>query len=136
MEVAVATTARRAILRNAKIIVFTPDVIHAWLLSSLSERAVLNFLQNISLIVIDEVHNYTGVFGSNAGFLFRRIQHVMQLLGRQPQFLCASATIAEPNSHLAKLTGLPFELIGPESDTSPRHELTIQLMVPPAEVDF
>jgi len=132
----VPMASRPAILRNAKVLILTPDIIHAWLLSNLSDKSVLNFLQCVSLIVVDEVHNYTGVFGSNAAFLFRRIQHLMNLLGASPKYICASATISEPSEHLRNLFGLDFTLIGPEFDTSPKHELEIQLVVPPRSADL
>lgn len=127
---------RPTIVRNSKVLILTPDIIHAWLLSNLSDRFILNFLRSVSLIVIDEVHNYTGVFGSNAAFLFRRMQHIMNLLGASPKYICASATISEPTKHLKKLFGLEFTLIGSEFDTSPKHEIEILLLVPPRSTDL
>lgn len=46
-----------------------------------------------------------------------------------PQFVCASVTISDPIVHLDKLFGLPFEVIGPEFDTSPKHEVNIVMLV-------
>ena len=132
----VPMASRSAILRNSKVLILTPDIIHAWLLSNLSDKYVLNFLRCVSIIVVDEVHNYTGVFGSNAAFLFRRIQHVMNLLRASPKYICASATISEPNKHLRSLFGLDFTLVGPELDTSPKHKIEIQLVVPPMSADL
>lgn len=126
----VAMSSRVAVLRRASILIMTPDIIHAWLLSNLSEKSVVSFLRNLSLIVVDEVHEYNGVFGSNAGFLFRRMQHIMALLRVSAEYICASATIADPASHLRKLFGVDFELIGPELDTSPKFGVTVQLMSP------
>lgn len=130
IEGGVSTNSRAGILRSSTAVIMTPDVIHSWLLSNLSEKAVANFLRKLSCIVVDEVHNYTGVFGSNSAFLFRRIQHAMNLLGASAQYLCASATIAEPVKHLGSLFGERFELIGPDLDTSPRHAVGINLMSP------
>lgn len=132
----VPVSSRLQVMRNSSVLLFTPDVIHAWLLSRLSERAVLGFLRQISLIVVDEVHNYTGVFGSNSGYLFRRLQHVLGLLGRSPQFLCASATVAEPTKHLRRLFGLDFAVVGAEADTSPKHQVRVQLLNPPGSADL
>ena len=132
----VPIASRLNILRNSKVIILTPDVIHAWLFSNLSDKSVLNFLKNVSIVVVDEIHSYTGVFGSNAAFLFRRMQHIMSLLGASPKYICASATISEPQKHLQKLFGLDFTLIGSELDTSPKHELEIQLLVPPGTADL
>lgn len=127
---------RPSILKESRILICTPDIIHAWFLSHLNEKEVLKFLQELSLIVIDEVHTYTGVFGSNAAFLFRRLRHLMSLLGKSPRFIGASATISKPEKHLKSLLGLEFLVIGEKDDTSPRHPLEIHLANPPGESDF
>ena len=53
---------RHRVLSDLQIVVFTPDIIHAWLLSNLSNKKVLSFLEKVDLIVVDEVHTYSGVF--------------------------------------------------------------------------
>jgi DEAD/DEAH box helicase domain-containing protein len=60
----------------------------------------------------------------------------MALLGRSPQFLCASATIAEPLKHLRQLFGLNFTNVGAETDTSAKYEVEVQLITPPGTADF
>lgn len=128
---------RLGILERARVVVFTPDIIHAWLFSNLKEPAVIQFLRSVRLIVVDEVHAYSGVFGSNAAFLFRRLQHLLALLHTQPpRYICASATIARPEQHLASLFGQSFELIGPDYDTSPRHPLEVYLVEPAGQERF
>jgi len=132
----IPTHTRSEILRNSQVLILTPDIIHAWLMYNLSDKAVINFLAKISLIVVDEIHNYTGVFGSNSAYLFRRMQHLMNLLGSSPQYIAASATIADPELHLKKLLGLNFKIIGPDLDTSPRQEVAIKLVEPPSTKDL
>jgi DEAD/DEAH box helicase domain-containing protein len=127
---------RKIILKNCQIVIMTPDVIHAWLLSNAGERDVIKFIANVKLFIVDEVHTYTGVFGSNAAFLFRRIRHIMSLVNSKPQFLCASATMASPDKHLLNLFGLPFEIIGPDLDTSPKYEVKIIMLRPPEVGDY
>ncbi len=127
---------RKILMRNSKILIFTPDVVHAWLMANLNVDYVRKVLSAASLIVLDEVHNYAGVFGSNMAFLLRRLQHVMDLLGVSPRFICASATIANPQEHLQKLTGLSFDVVGPEHDGSPKHPTDIHLTVPPRSADL
>ena len=127
---------RAAIVRRSSILITTPDIIHAWLLSNLSEKSVVEFLRELALIIVDEIHNYTGVFGSNSGFLFRRLKHLMQLLETSAQYICASATIAEPQKHLSNLFGQDFSLIDSEFDTSPRFPMSINLMTPTTEEDL
>ncbi len=127
---------RQSILERSRVVVFTPDIIHAWLFSNLNQPTVINFLREVRLIVVDEVHAYSGVFGSNAAFLFRRIAHLLTLLGRKPQYICASATIARPAAHLKALFGREFTLVGPDQDTSPRFPLEVILAEPSGEQRF
>lgn len=132
----VNTVERPKILAECRVIVFTPDIIHAWLLSAVSTPPALNFLRYLSLIVIDEAHTYSGVFGSNSAFLFRRLQHASRKLGAHPRFIASSATVASPETHLASLTGEQFAVIGAESDTSARAQLTTLLVAPPKDHDL
>jgi DEAD/DEAH box helicase domain-containing protein len=132
----VAPTFRHQVLSDSQIVVFTPDIIHAWLLSNLSNKKVLSFLKKVDLIVVDEVHTYSGVFGSNAAFLFRRLQHLFRMLAKEPQFICASATIGNPEKHLLNLFGLDFTIITKEYDTSPKNQVDIYLANPPGLQDF
>lgn len=131
----VARKQRADILREARVVLFTPDVIHAWLLPSVDTQEVVDFLRSLRLMVVDEVHTYTGVFGSNAAFLFRRWRHLMHLAGNpEPRWLVASATLRDARQHLHQLTGLDFEVVDESRDGSPQHELEI-LMVRPPEGD-
>ena len=125
---AVAQTEREKIIKNSSIIIMTPDVVHAWLLSKVSNSPIANFIKNISLVVIDEAHTYSGVFGSNSAFLFRRLQHLISLAGGSYQFIAASATINNPMEHLEKLTGLKYSIIGNEHETSPKKKTNIILV--------
>ncbi|HHU85217.1 MAG TPA: DEAD/DEAH box helicase, partial [Peptococcaceae bacterium] len=127
---------RKGVLKKSKVVIMTPDIIHTWLLSNIGDRDIINFLLKVSLIIVDEVHTYTGVFGSNAAYLFRRFRHLLAMAGRNLQFICASATMANPEDHLNNLFGVPFTLIGEDLDTSPKHEVEIVLLVPPRKEDF
>ena len=122
------------ILKRSSVVIMTPDVIHAWLLSNL-ERSVQKFLSNLQLIVIDEAHTYSGVFGSNSAFLFRRITQISRMLGAEPQFVAASATINNPQEHLTQLTGEQFDIIDSEYDTSGRKASRLFMVNPPVEKD-
>jgi len=122
---------RPRILRDNQVLILTPDIIHAWLMRGLSDKAVVDLLGKVSIIIVDEIHNYTGVFGSNSAYLFRRMRHLMSLLGGSPQYIAASATIAGPEVHLKRLVGLDFKIIDSKFDTSPSHEVKITLVSPP-----
>jgi len=132
----VSISMRSEIIKRSQVIIATPDVIHAWLMSNLSNRQVMQFISSLSLIVIDEIHNYTGVFGSNAAFLFRRLQLALNMVGKSYSFVCASATISKPEDHLFKLLGKEFKIIDESLNTSPKESLTLKLVNPPQNKDL
>lgn len=132
----VPVKARAQILRQSHVVVMTPDVMHAWMLPNANERSVRTFLQHLRLVVVDEAHAYTGVFGSNSGFLFRRLRHLCNLLGGDPRFVAASATIARPEEHLRLLTGLEYSIVDDQFNGAKRHPNTIQLVNPPPGDDL
>ena len=75
------------------------------------------FFRGLKYVVIDEAHIYRGIFGSHVANILRRLRRVCSFYGSTPQFICCSATIANPGEHAEKLTGLPFEVIN--EDGSP-----------------
>ncbi len=119
---------RDAVLKRARVIVMTPDVCHAWLMSSLAMPMVKTFVSALSTLVMDEAHTLEGVFGSNSSFLIRRLiaarNHLLsnKATERPLQFVTATATIANPGEHLKQLTGAEFSIIDHEADGAPRHE--------------
>lgn len=123
---------RNLILERCNVLVVTPDVIHSWFLSNLDKPRVKTFFRNLALVVIDEVHVYRGVFGSNSAYLFRRINFVCEQLklnnSDSVQFLCASATINNPHDFLRQLTGLEFSLVDQEYESSPKHKIDVFLL--------
>jgi DEAD/DEAH box helicase domain-containing protein len=132
----IATSRRPQILKDHRVIVATPDVLHAWFMSHLDEPSVKQFFKGLHLLIVDEVHTYTGVLGSNSAYLFRRLQQATTLLGKRPHIFAASATIREPERHLRQLFGVNFALVGPDQDTSPRHRISVHMMRPPASGDL
>ena len=118
---------REDILRTARIVVMTPDVCHAWLMSRLSSHVVRKFVQSLSTIVMDEAHTLEGVFGSNYAFLIRRLISTRRYLrddaDQQPlQFIAATATIKNPGQHLKQLTGFDFIVVDHERDGAPQYD--------------
>lgn len=127
----VPVSMRAQILDTCRVVILTPDVMHAWLLGNLNLKPVRAFIRATRLMIIDEVHTFTGVFGSNAAFLFRRFEHALKTLTRKRlQYVCASATIQDPATHLTQLTGRTFTLIGPDRDGSPRHPVHLHFLRP------
>ena len=131
---------REDILRKARIIVMTPDVCHAWMMSRLSTPMVSDFVQSLSLIVMDEAHSLDGVFGSNFAFVIRRLitvrKHLIQDKTKTLQFVAATATIKDPGDHLQQLTGSEFSVINHEADGSPRYERLIAHVACPLGSEF
>ncbi len=123
-------------MRDCRVLTLTPDIIHARVLPNIGRREVREALRNLKLIVLDEVHSYTGVFGSNAAFLLRRLRHCMSLLGGETRFMAASATIRSAVDHLSQLVGLPFAEVGEELETSPRPGADVFLLDPPIGKDL
>ncbi len=79
----------------------------------MNNRAFSKFFKNLKYIVIDEVHTYTGVFGSHSGNILKRLFRVAKLHGNNQniQIIASSATIANPKSFCELLTSKPFEQI-------------------------
>jgi DEAD/DEAH box helicase domain-containing protein len=86
-------------------------------------------LSNLAFVVVDESHVYRGVFGSHVGNVLRRLRRMARVYGAEPQFLLASATIANPAQLGRALTGVDFTVV--EDDAAPRAERTIALWNPP-----
>lgn len=122
---------RKTVLQNSQIVVATPDVIHAFLLGRLNDNtvgeAIQDFIKNVSLVVIDELHIFKGVFGTNSAYLFRRFNNIRRLLKRKSkdfaQYITASATLPNAIEHSFNITGVTgFEEISIQQDASPMAE--------------
>ncbi len=118
---------RRKLRDSGAAIFSNPDMIHAALLPQHGRWA--RFLAGLRYIVLDELHVYNGIFGSNMAHLIRRLLRICRHYGSSPQFVCSSATIANPIELAERLTGLPFELVN--QDGSPRGRKTYVLWNPP-----
>ncbi|MCD7781231.1 MAG: DEAD/DEAH box helicase [Methanosphaera sp.] len=63
------------------------------------------FYSNLKYIIIDEAHQYRGVFGSNMALLIRRLKRICKYYGSHPKFIISTATLANPEEFSQKLTG-------------------------------
>ncbi|WP_274362226.1 DEAD/DEAH box helicase [Paenibacillus thermotolerans] len=102
-------TVRQAIRNAGHIVVTNPDMLHSAILPHHTKWVKL--FENIKFIVIDELHSYRGVFGSHVANVIRRLKRICRFYGSNPQFICASATIANPKEHAEKLIGEKTALI-------------------------
>ncbi|MEE3491261.1 MAG: helicase-related protein, partial [Methanobrevibacter sp.] len=69
------------------------------------------FFENIKYVIIDEAHQYRGVFGSNMALLIRRLKRICKHYGSEPQFIISTATLANPQEFGEKLTGLESKIV-------------------------
>ena len=86
--------ARRAIRGRAHVVLTNPDMLHTGILPH--HPRWVKLFENLRYVVIDELHAYRGVFGSHVANILRRLQRVCRFYGSNPQFICSSATIANP----------------------------------------
>jgi DEAD/DEAH box helicase domain-containing protein len=111
----------------SNLILTNPDMLHVGVLPHHDRWG--DVLSNLRYVVVDEAHVYRGVFGSHVGNVLRRLRRVARVYGADPQFLLASATIANPDELARSLTGLDVTVVG--DDAAPRAERTIALWNPP-----
>ena len=118
---------RRQVRRWANVLLTNPDMLHVGILPNHDRFAEL--LGNLTHVVIDEAHVYRGVFGSHVANVLRRLRRLAAIYGSTPQFLLASATVANPSELAGELIGAPVTVIG--TDTARRSERTVVLWNPP-----
>jgi DEAD/DEAH box helicase domain-containing protein len=118
---------RPAIRRRSNLVLTNPDMLHVALLPN--HKGWGDFLANLEWVVVDEAHTYRGVFGSHVANVLRRLRRLARAYGREPRFLLASATIANPVELAERLVGTEFGLI--DDDGAPRAGREIAMWNPP-----
>jgi DEAD/DEAH box helicase domain-containing protein len=118
---------RWQIRKWANLILTNPDMLHVGLLPHHDRWG--DVLHNLRYVVVDEAHVYRGVFGSHVANVLRRLRRLARAYGADPQFVLASATIANPGELGERLLGVPVTVV--ESDSAPKAERTVALWNPP-----
>jgi DEAD/DEAH box helicase domain-containing protein len=118
---------RWQIRRWANLVLTNPDMLHVGVLPHHDRWA--DVLSNLRYVIVDEAHVYRGVFGSHVANVLRRLRRLAKIHGAEPQFLLASATIANPGGLVDSLLGVQATVIG--DDGAPRAERTVVLWNPP-----
>ena len=118
---------RKTLREEGRVILSNPDMLHQGVLPNHPRWA--RFFQNLRYVVLDEIHTYRGVFGSHVANVLRRLMRICAHYGTPPQFVCCSATIANPKEHAEALTGHPMCLI--DRDGSPRGKRHFAFWNPP-----
>ncbi len=122
-----AADRRWQVRRWANLILSNPDMLHVGVLPHHDRWG--DVLSNLAYVIVDEAHVYRGVFGSHVANVLRRLRRLARVYGAEPQFLLASATIANPGELGARLIGAETAVIG--DDAAPRAERTVALWNPP-----
>ncbi|MEC2056678.1 DEAD/DEAH box helicase [Peribacillus psychrosaccharolyticus] len=100
---------RQVVRKAGHIVITNPDMLHSAILPHHTKWVSL--FENLKYVVIDELHTYRGVFGSHVANVIRRLRRICKFYGSNPQFICTSATIANPKELAEQLTGAPMRLI-------------------------
>ncbi|MGH9572771.1 MAG: DEAD/DEAH box helicase [Candidatus Acidiferrales bacterium] len=119
--------ARKAIRERGHVVLSNPDMLHSGILPHHTKWTRL--FENLCYIVLDELHTYRGVFGSHLANVLRRLARIAQFYGSSPQFICCSATIANPGELASQLTELPMEVV--EENGAPAAEKLFVFYNPP-----
>ena len=120
---------RSRIRKSANIILTNPEMLNAAFLPNHSKYGFDFIFTNLKYVVIDELHSYRGAFGAHLANIFRRMKRVCGYYRSKPQFLCSSATIANPVELAERICGERFALI--DRDGSPAPEKEYRIVQPP-----
>ena len=101
--------ARQAIRTQGDVVITNPDMLHTGILPHHTKW--VTFFQSLKFVVIDELHTYRGVFGSHMTNVLRRLNRICEFYGSKPQFICCSATIANPKDLAERLLEREVHLV-------------------------
>ena len=119
--------ARKAIRERGHIVLTNPDMLHTGILPHHTKW--MRLFENLRYIVLDELHTYRGVFGSHLANVLRRLKRVARFYGSDPQFICCSATIANPGELASQLIEKDVEVV--EENGAPAGEKLFVFYNPP-----
>ena len=103
------TSARKAIRHSGHIVVTNPDMLHTGILPHHTKW--IKLFEKLKYVVVDELHHYRGVFGSHVANVIRRLRRLCEFYNSSPQFICCSATIANPAELAEKVIGSKVTLV-------------------------
>lgn len=108
---------RSSIRKSAHIVITNPDMLHLGILPS--HELWTAFFRNLKFIVLDELHTYTGVFGSHVAGVVRRLLRLCEWHGAKPTLIASTATIADPVRHFEALTSREPVLVSQDGAPKP-----------------
>jgi DEAD/DEAH box helicase domain-containing protein len=108
---------RRRIRKDVPHFVLTnPDMLHFMLLASRSFREVW---ATLGLLVLDDVHVYTGAFGGHVAQILKRLRRMCAVHGSRLQVVACSATIHNPAEFALGLLSQKLDVVRGEARRSP-----------------
>jgi len=118
---------RKVIREKGHIVLTNPDMLHTGILPHHTRWTRL--FENLRYIVLDELHTYRGVLGSHLCNVLRRLRRIARFYRREPQFVCCSATIANPGELASRLLETEVQVL--DSNGAPAAEKTFVFYNPP-----
>ena len=110
-----------------QLLISTPDMLHAGILAFHEQWAA--FFAKLRYVIIDELHTYSGIFGTHVLHLFRRLNRLCAFYGSSPVYITCSATIGNPR--LARnLVNRPFRSSPKAGPYRARHFLLLSPVSP------
>ncbi len=91
-----------------EILITNPDILHYHLGIGKKASHFQDLLAGLKIVILDEIHSYSGTFGSNMYFILRRLERVID---QKLQFIGASATVANAQTFVTKLLNRPVSVI-------------------------
>jgi DEAD/DEAH box helicase domain-containing protein len=115
------------VLATANIVITNPYAFHQYLKS---HQRWGRIFRNLKYFIIDEVHMYRGIFGSNMAYLFRRLNRILDTISMANfTYGMFSATIGNPLELAQNLVGRTVQLVN--IDTSGQRGKNLIIWEPP-----
>ena len=108
-----------------EIMITNPDILHYHLGIGKNASRFQELLAGLKVVILDEIHTYSGTFGSNMFFILKRLERVVK---QRLQFIGASATVANAAKFLSKLLDRPVKVI--ECKNGKRGKLHFLILAP------
>jgi DEAD/DEAH box helicase domain-containing protein len=109
------------------VVLTNPDMLHTGILPHHTRWAKL--FESLRYVVVDELHTCRGVFGSHVANVLRRLKRICAFYGSKPQFICCSATIANPGELAGALVEEPVGVL--DRNGAPAGEKYVVFYNPP-----
>ncbi|MFW9903668.1 MAG: DEAD/DEAH box helicase [Candidatus Thorarchaeota archaeon] len=108
-----------------EILITNPDILHYHLGIGKNASRFQDLLAGLKIVILDEIHSYSGTFGSNMYFISKRLERVVN---HKLQYIGASATVANAGKFASRLLDRQVEII--ECKNGKRGRLHFLILAP------